>query len=263
MNFLQNLTLKKSFIVFLICILLNLILISSIYYFQNYPKELNEYLKISDFVISKFEEKNIELTIKSDQIILGENEYFIESEGFPVELTKRNLIYISTEANYADFKEKDTIAILNNKELVLNLNNEFQNLPLESITPQNQEIILNKDSVRNFINQNYLENNQISYLMFGGFLLDRFLNYFIIFIWGYLIVGYLAFYILKFSGYPTEKNISQAYALIFASLYLLIQPIFYFIGTQINLIYVFLLGFLAVSFMLKKTSENPAEPQNS
>jgi hypothetical protein len=226
-----------------------------IYYFQYFPKELNEYQKISEFIIKKFEEKNIQVSIKKEGLNLGQENYLIDTQGFPVEMVNKNLLYIAKNSNYADFKDKDTLAILNDRELVLNLNNEYQNLPLESIAPNNQEIALNKNSVQNFINQNYLENNQLRNLLFGGFLLDRFFNVFVVFVWGYLIVGYLSYYLLKFSGFEFPKAICQSFSVLFAALFLSIQPIFYYLGNQLNLIYIFLFGFILVTLYLKKEAE--------
>jgi len=257
MNFLKNLTLKKSLFIFLITILLNFIFTGLIYYLQYFPKEFNEYTKISEFIIQKFIDMDIKVTIKKDSISLDKPNYLVSTEGFPVELSNKNIIYISKDSNYADFRDKDTFAILNDKELVLNINNEYQSLPLEALAPENQEIILNKDSVKDFINKNYLENNQLRNLLFGGFLFDRFFNSFIVFVWGYLIVGYLSFYLLKFSGFEYPKNTCQTYSVLFSSCYFLIQPIFYYFGAQLNLIYVFLIGFIAVSLYLKK--ETPKE----
>lgn len=255
MNFLQNLTLKKSLLIFLTTIFLNLIITGLIYTFQYFPKEITEYQKISEFVIKKFEEKNIQISIKKDGINLGTESYLIESQSFPVEMKNKHLIYIAKNSNYADFKDKDTLAILNNKELVLNLNNEYQNLPLEALAPGDQEIILNKDSVQNFINTNYLENNQLRNLLYGGFLLDRFFNIFIVFVWGYLIVGYLSFYLLKFSGFEFPRQICQGLSVLFSAIYLFMQPIFYYLGTQLNLIYVFLIGFILITLYLKKEAD--------
>ena len=66
MNFLQSLTLKKSLLIFLFTIFFNLIITGLIYTFQYFPKEKAEYQKISEFVITKFEEKNIQISIKKE-----------------------------------------------------------------------------------------------------------------------------------------------------------------------------------------------------
>jgi hypothetical protein len=255
MNFIQNITLKKSFLIYFFLGLVNIVIIGFIYNSKFFPIEYNEYKKISEFFIAKFQEKDISIVIKKDEIVLGKENYLIDNTGFPVELSNKNLIYISKSANYADFKDKDTLAILNDKEIVLNINNEYQNLPLNSLLQESEEIKLDSNGVQEFITKNYLENNQLRNLLYAGFGLDRVFNLIIVLIWSYLILGYLSYYLLKFSGYTTEKNITQSLALLYGGIFLLIQPIFYFLNQQINLVYVFFIGFLIISLYLKYVYE--------
>ena len=259
MNFLLKISLKKALLIFFSTLIINLGLTGILYFLVYFPVEINEYQKIANFIFQKFEDNNIQITIKNDGLSLGSEYYLISSDGFPVELKSANILYIKKDANYADFKEKDTISILNDKELVISLNNEFQNIPLSSLLQNREELYLNPQNVREYINKNYLENNQLRNLLIGSFLFERIFNYLIIFLWAYLIMGYLIYFVFKFSGYILDKKLSQSLSLLFFSIFVLMQPVFYYFNRQVNLIYIFLIGFLVTSFYLKSKLQKKPE----
>jgi len=252
MNFLTNLTTKKALLIFLGASILNFSILGTIYYFLQLPKEVTEYQKIASFTIDKFMEKNINFKVTKSGLELNQDPILIETKGFPIELKPENLIVISKSANYADFKEKSTIAILNDKELVLNLNNEYQNLPIESLLGQQEEVSLNPEIVKNFITTNYLENNNIQNFLLIGFSIDRLVSYLTQLFWSYIILGFAIFYLFKFSSYEINKQLPRNLSLLFYSLVLMIEPLISLTSFGVNFIYVFIAGFLIISLVIKR-----------
>lgn len=255
MNFLSKLNNKKAILIFLGACFINLLISAGIYFVRYFPRELNEYHNIANFIVNEFKEKNLELKITKNGLEINKDFYYVESKNFPVQLNFDNIIYISKNANYADFKEKNTLAILNDKELVLNLNNEYQNLPVETLLGSQNEILLNSETVNSFINSNYLDNNQIRNYLFISFGLDRLVSYFTQFFWSYFILGFALFYLFKFSGFGLESVLTRSASLIFYSIFLIIEPIFSNLRLGINFAHVFVAGFLTLTFVLKKYHE--------
>jgi hypothetical protein len=255
MNFLSTISNKKAVFIFIAACIINLLISAGIYFYFYFPRELNEYHNIAKFIIKEFEDKNLELKITKNGIEINQDPYFMESKNFPVSLNLNNIIYISKNANYADFKDKNTLAILNDKELVLNLNNEYQNLPVETILGSQNEILLNSDTVSSFINSNYLENSQIRNYLLLSFGLDRAISYITQFFWSYFVLGYALFYLFKFSGFGLNIALTKNSSLLFYAIFIIVEPIFSNLRFGINFAHVFVAGFLTLTFVLKKYHE--------
>lgn len=255
MNFIKNLTLKRSLVIFFSGVLINLAINSTIFYFLQVPNILKEYSEVSKFLINKFKENSYEIKITKNELVLNKESILIDSDNFPIELNNQNLIYISKTANYADFKDKNSLAILNDKELVLNINNEFQNLPLEALLGGREDFTLNTDTVSK-ISSDFLDNNGAKNYLYTAFIIEKFLFYLAQFLWGYLILSFVVFYILKFSGYTSiEKDSLKILGVFYYSLFLLIEPLFVYLRVGINFMPIFILGFISVTLLAKHLFE--------
>lgn len=253
MEFIKKLTTIKSVLIFLVAVLFNVGINFFLFNLNFIPEILSEYQKISEFVVTQFKEKNIEVKLEKSGISLNQESFLIEAKNFPIQVTTENLIFISKTANYADFKDKNTLAILNDKELVLNLSNEYQNLPLESLLRNQNEIFLNLDSIQKI--QQTLFNNSgelVKNYLYTAFGVEKVIFYFAQFVWGFVIMPFVVFYILKFSGYSSEKNMIKNFGLVYYSLFLLIEPALFNFRVPVNFVHVFILGFILVTILLKK-----------
>ena len=251
MNFLLELKLKKAITIFAICALSNLLISFSIYYFVQFNVFRDEAIKISEYFSKIVSEKNIELKIKKEDIELNSESYLLENTGFPVSLNTKNLVYISKKADYADFSNKDVLAIINDKELIIKMDGEFQIIPLISILGNNSEILINKGSVKTFIDSLDLKGSGFLYTLLGAMSLQKFILYTGEFLWGYFILTIAVFYLLKFSGYLVDKSLVRSLAVAYYGIFLIIEiPVNYFM-LPINFIHVFVIGFFTLGFFLK------------
>jgi len=255
MKFIISLNIKKALIIFFCGIFINLGLNGTIFYFVQIPNILKEYSAVSVFLISKFRENNFEIKIAKNGLFLNKESILIDSINFPIELNNQNLIYISKNANYADFKDKNTLAILNDKELVLNVNNQYQNLPLEALLGERDEFILNTETVSK-ISSDFLDNNGALNYLYTAFVIEKMIFYLAQFIWGYLIISFVVFYILKFSGFNViEKDFLRTLGLIYYSLFLVVEPALVYFRVGINFIPIFIFGFIGVTLLVKYLQE--------
>ena len=119
MNFITNLENKKIVYIFIGASVFNLLFSFLIYYFVQFNKIKNEASELANFFTKVIAEKNIEIKIKKDDIDLNASEYLIENKDFPININSKYLLYISKNANYGDFNAKETLAIMNSKELIL------------------------------------------------------------------------------------------------------------------------------------------------
>lgn len=255
MKVLNTISTKKALLIFAITCVLNFVISGLVYYNLYFPGELKEYSNIANFIIKEFQDQDIQIKITNNGLDLKNESYMIESKNFPVALNFANLIYIAKQANYADFKEKNTLAILNDKELVLNLNNEYQNLPLASIVNGSGEIVLNPETVSNFINTNYLSNNKIRDYLFLNFSFDRFISYVTQIFWAYLFLGYAVYFTFKFSGYTLSLEKARISSILFYSVFQIIEPLTSNLRLGINFAHVFVAGFLIVTLILRNQQE--------
>ncbi len=251
MNFLLELKLKKALITFAACALLNLLVSFSIYYFFQFNTFRDEAIKISEYFSKVVSEKNIELKIKKEDIELNAESYLLENTGFPILLNTKNLVYVSKNADYADFSDKEVLAIVNAKELIIKMDGEFQIIPLASILGNNNEILINKDSVKTFIDSLDLKGTGFLYTLLGAMGLQKFILYIGEFLWGYFILTIAVFYLLKFSGYLVDKSLIRSLSVAYYGIFLIIEiPVNYF-KLPLNFIHVFVIGFFTLGFFLK------------
>lgn len=251
MKFLMELNLKKALIIFASCVLTNLIVSFGIYYFFQFNIFKNEAIKMSEYFSKVISEKNIELKIKKEDIELNADSYLLENTGFPLELSSKNLIYISKKADYADFSDKGVLAILNSKEIIIKVDGEFQNIPLASVLGNRDEITINKETVKTFVESLDLNGSGFLKTLLGAMAMQKLILYVSEFLWGYLLLTTAVFYLLKFSGYQPEKELIRALAVVYYGVFIVIEvPVSYF-KLPLNFIHVFVLGFFALGFFLK------------
>jgi hypothetical protein len=251
MKFLMELNLRKALIIFGSCVLFNLIVSFGIYYFFQFNIFKNEAIKMSEYFSKVISEKNIDLKIKKEEIELNADSYLLENTGFPLELNSKNLIYISKNADYADFTDKEVPAILNSKELIIKVDGEFQNIPLASILGNRDEISINKETVKTFVESLDLNGSGFLNTLLGAMGMQKLILYLGEFLWGYFVLTLAIFYLLKFSGYSPEKELIRALAVAYYGVFLVIEvPVTYF-KLPLNFIHVFVLGFFTLGLFLK------------
>jgi len=251
MNFITNLENKKIVYIFIGASVFNLLISFLIYYFVQFNKIKNEASQIANFFTKVIAEKNIEIKIKKDDIDLNASEYLIENKDFPININSKNLLYISKNANYGDFNAKETLAIMNSKELVLKMDGEYQNFALANLIGDRQEAQINKDTVKGYIDSLGLENNGFLYSLLGALAIERIIFYTIEFFWGYFILTLALFYLLKFSGYVYEKENIRKIATLYYALFVVLEVAISFFRLPVNFIHVFVLGFLGIGLYLK------------
>jgi len=251
MKFLMELNLRKALIIFGSCVLFNLIVSFGIYYFFQFNIFKNEAIKMSEYFSKVISEKNIDLKIKKEDIELNADSYLLENTGFPLELNSKNLIYISKKADYADFSDKGVLAILNSKELIIKIDGEFQNIPLVSVLGNRDEITINKETVKTFVESLDLNGSGFLKTLLGAMGMQKLILYVSEFLWGYFLLTLAIFYLLKFSGYQPEKELIRALAVAYYGVFLVIEvPVTYF-KLPLNFIHVFVLGFFTLGLFLK------------
>ena len=251
MKFLQELKLKEAVLFFGACLLTNLLISFSIYYFYQFNLFKNEAIKISEYAIKTISEKNIEIKIKKDNLELNAESYLLENKDFPIQFNSKNLIFISKNADYADFTSKETLAILNSKELIIKTEGDYQNIPLESLVGTREEIVINKNTVQEFVNSLDLKGAGFLNTLLGAMGIQKLLLYIGEFLWGYFILTTAVFYLLKFSGYSIEKELVRSLAIAYYGVFLLIEIPVTFFKLPLNFIHVFVLGFFSIGFFLK------------
>jgi hypothetical protein len=264
MNFLEKLSIKNVILIFLGAVILNLAISVLFFNFKYLPEIISEYQKIADFIQKQVNDNNIEIQITKSGLNLKQENYLIQSKDFPVELNKENLIYIAKNADYSNFKDKNTIAILNDKELVLNLNNEYQNIPVENLIGTNEDIKINKESTKSLIETLFNQNQGITSYLYFAFFVEKALYYVAQFIWGFYILAFVIFYVFKFSGYTIERNLIKALSTLFFALILIIEPLFFYFKLPLGIIHVLFIGFVAITFFLKsKADKGPVSEESA
>jgi hypothetical protein len=263
MNFIKKITFLKTLVIFGVALFLNFGINLLFFYLNFIPEILSEYKKVSEFTLKQFQENKIEIKIDKSGITLGRENYLIPAKEFPIQVNSENLIYISKSSNYADFKEKNTLAILNDKELVLNLNQDYQNIPLESIVRNQPEIIINQAEVEKFSQALFNNNGEIiiGYL-FTAFGIEKIVFYIAQFLWGFMIMPFIIFYVLKFSGYQLDKKYLKNYALLYYSVFLLVEPLLFYLRVPVNFVHIFILGFIIITFGVKRDLEKTASSES-
>ena len=259
MNFIEKLNLKKAIIIFVGAIILNFAINFALFNFKYLPEIIAEYQKIADFFQKQVNDKNIDLKITKSGIEINKDSYLIESKDFPIQLNPTNIIYIAKNANYSDFKEKNTIAILNDKELVLNLNNSYQNISLENMLGTNEEFKIDRDTTKVIIESFFNQNMGLKGYLYFAFTIEKVLYYFAQFIWGFYILAFVIFYVLKFSGYKLEKNLIKIPTTIYFALILSLEPIFFYFKLSLGIFYVLFLGFVGITLYLKLRLDKEAK----
>ena len=250
-NFLNKIDNKKSVYIFLAACAINFLASFGIYYFYQFQSLKKEATGISEFVIKTFNDKNIEIKIKKDDIELNAENYLIENKDFPIALNSKNLIYISKNANYADFGDKEVLAIINSKELIAKLDGDFQSIPLVNFLGERDEALVNKDTVKGYIDSLDIQGSGFLYSLFGAFSLERIIFYVSEFVWAYFILTLLVFYLLKFSGYVIEKEEVRVLSNLLYSVFLVFEVIVTNFRIPLNFIHVFVLGFFGIGLYLK------------
>ena len=69
---------------------------------------------------------------------------------------------------------------------------------------------------------------------------------------------FVVFYILKFSGYSSDKRVIKIFGLVYYSVFLLLEPVLFNFRIPVNFVHVFILGFILVTILLKKDLEKIA-----
>lgn len=251
----EKITLKKSLIIFLALSAFNLVVSLLFFYFVSFPQFKNEATSIASYIVKNIEEKNITLKVTKDTIEPNPSEIIFESKDFPINFGKQNLLYVSKEADYADFNEKDTLAILNSKELVINLNNEFQKYPIADFV-QNQEIYIDSNNTKEYIKGLEIEGDRFRNTLLGVYGFERIIFYLSQLAWGYVILALAVFYLLKLSGYKPEQEFVRILSILFYSLFMIFEPLTTFFRVNLNFLHLFALGFLIVAFISKKHLDN-------
>lgn len=248
---LKELTVKKATYIFLATALINFTISGALYYFNQFQSFRSEISKISDFTVSTLKEKNIELKIKKDDIELNSDSILIETKDFPISLKTKNLIYVSKNANLGDFNNKDVVAIMNSKELVFKFDGEYQNVSLSNFLGDASEIVINSESAKNYVEKMDLKGNGFAINLLLAFSFERLLVYIIQFFWGFLILTYCVYWLLKLSGYVISFDFVRTLSILFYGLFLVLEPIVSFLKLPVNFVHVFIVGFFGLGLYLK------------
>lgn len=259
MNLIEKLTLKKTLVIFTITVILNLFINVLLFNYRYLPEIVAEYQKIANFIEQKVIEKNVDLKVSKDGINLNQESVLIEAKDFPIELNLENLIYISKNANYSDFKDKKTAAILNDKELILNINGEYQNLNLNDLLANNPEIQVSKETIADTIKRFFNDSPGVRNYLYTAFFAEKILFYIAQFIWGYVILAWIIFYTFKFSGYSLEKDLIKILTTLYFGLFVLIEPIIFYFKLPAGIFHVLFLGFIIITFYLKYKLDKSAK----
>ena len=254
MNAIKGLSVKKSIIIFTILCVANLAFSVSLFFFIKFPEIKAEANAISDYVVKNIEEKKFTLKISKDVFEVSPEETLFESKDFPIDFGKKNLLFISKNANYADFSKRETLAILNPKELVIDIDGQQQSYLITDFIEK--EAYIDSNSVKDFLNQLDVEGSRFKATLLGALGFERVLLYISHFIWGYAILPFAVFYLMKFSGYVPNKDLYKILGTLFYGLFILFEPFIVLFKININFIQLLAVGFLLTAFIAKKELDN-------
>jgi len=223
------------------------IYIYSSYYFFLINK--NDYFKQNLDLVSKigqnleknFKEKNLELKFENNTFTTNTPEpIFLENFESSVS-TKKNLLYISKNAEDKDFEEKDTFMILGPKDLRIMFGNEPLIYPIESI--QQLKTVINLDELSKFNKEFYSSSVLFNNFGFNIILVFKSIEIVFLLFIGNFVLNYISYGILYISGYKDTNSLNlRPKSLIALGIYLIIKNL-------IN-VYLFEISFLSVLMVL-------------
>jgi len=219
-----------SFILFFIA---SILYITISYYFfllninnsDYFSKNLNYVSLIAQNLEKKFKEKNLEIKFENQTFSTNIPEPII-LETLDTKITeKKNLLYISKSAEDKDLKEKNTLMIMNSRDLKIDLGTEPIIYPLE--TMEGIKRVINGEELSKFNQQFYLGSQLFNSIGLNFILIFKsFEIIFLLFISNFILI-YFVYAILYLSGY---KNIdAKAYkskSLIAISIYIVLKAPF-------------------------------------
>lgn len=255
MKILEKISLKKSLYIFVGLTILNLIFSLGIFITTTVPQFKKEAKDITNYALKNIEEKDIKLKITKNEFEISPGEVLFNKKDFPIDFGKENLLFISKDANYADFNSKQTLAILNSKELVLNIDGNFQNYVLADFIGD-KEVYIDSNNSKKYVEDIGIEGSRFTNTLIGIYSFERALFYISQFVWGYLILAFAVFYLLKLSGYSPDKNFIRSLGVLFYGVFMIFEPIISFLKFEFNFIHLFTVGFLFTAFVAKKSLDN-------
>lgn len=171
--------------------------------------------------------------------------------------TKTNFLYIKKDASYEDFKTKDTLLILNEKEIALDLEPEPLVYPLESFRQNNMETIkLNENVVSSYI-KNFKDNGQAENIGINIITVFNTFEIFFYYLLAVFVTTNLASLILNFTGYQIlNKTDLIKYSLYLFGSYFAIKSLMENLISLPGILNLTILITVIVSILVKRKIEN-------
>ena len=172
-----------------------------------------------------FQEKGLEIKFENGTYLINKEEpVILENYDKRISL-KKNLVYIAKDSTDKDFEEKDTLIIINSKELKIKFDQEPIPYPLETI--QNVKNHINLQEIQKF-NQDFQVGSELYNLVVLRFILIlRVIEiFFLLFISNY-VIKFIVYGILYLSGYKSlNPQNYQTSTMFFTAIYLIIKEPF-------------------------------------
>jgi len=179
---------------------------------------------ISKNLERNFKEKDLILKFEGKTFSTNKEEEDVLLENFDPRITNnKNLIYISKNAEDKDFKEKDTFAILNSKELKINIEPPLI-YPIENF--ESISSVVSYNEIKTF-NERFFEGSDLyNTAAFNLIMILKSIEVFILLIVASFLIPFLVRGVLYFSGYKNLKTENYRNNSIIAfGLFLIIKPI--------------------------------------
>ncbi len=248
-----NLKLKNVIWIYLLTVLLNIFGGGALIYFsyENFIFPLVQ--KVSEFLVTKSNEENLDFTlVKGGMLESSKEEFLISAKDFPIELPKENFIYISNQANLETLKSKNTLIALNNNKIFSQIEGEYLVIDIWEQFSTTDRVSINTNSinnVKNWVNEN--KTLQVIALL-GVSTLSTLLYLAFYFFTGYFILRFLASLIFKLSNKVYSDLNLKIITLLFLSIYNVLDPLLKVIATLTSLPFpdIFAFSFLGLIFIL-------------
>jgi len=203
-------------------------LLTYIFFLYDFNKNdyLSERLKYVTYVLKNlernFNEKNLEIRFQNKEYLINKDEPIL-LENYDKKISQNKFIlYISKNAEDKDFKEKDTFAILNSKEVKVNIEPPliYLNENFEALMP-----LVTKSELKNINEKFYVGSESYNSTALNLIIVLKALELFFLLIIGTLLLPYLVYGVLFFSGYKDVKpEFYKNNSLIGIGVFLILKP---------------------------------------
>lgn len=260
MQRLLNLKLKTIIWIYVLSILINIVGGNSLLYFSYENFIFPLFQKISEHLVNKTVEENIDITlVKGGMLEASKEEFLISSKDFPIDVPKENLLYISNQANLETLKSKNSLIALSNNKIFSELDGEYLVIDIWEQFPGIDRISINVDSlnsIKNWLNDN--KNLQVLILL-GVSSISTLISLGIYFLVGFFIVRFVVSFLFKVSKTVYSDLNLKVTSVIFLAIYNILEPILKVLSVTFSLPFpdILTFSFIGILFLLIFSTKFP------